>query len=88
MPGPPPAQGQELEAVSLSTAGPYFWPMPGWTQKRAATDEATCACCRVNVHGGAVALGHPLGASGAAILVRCVAVLCDRQSCSCVAHPP
>jgi acetyl-CoA C-acetyltransferase len=25
---------------------------------------------RVNVHGGAVALGHPIGASGAAVLVK------------------
>ena len=25
---------------------------------------------RVNVHGGAVALGHPIGCSGAAVLVK------------------
>lgn len=30
---------------------------------------------RVNLHGGSVALGHPIGASGAAILVRLVNVL-------------
>lgn len=30
---------------------------------------------RVNAHGGAVALGHPIGASGAAILVRLLGVL-------------
>ena len=30
---------------------------------------------RVNVHGGAVALGHPIGASGAAQLVRLLGVL-------------
>lgn len=33
------------------------------------------ACGRVNLHGGSVALGHPIGASGAAILVRLVNVL-------------
>lgn len=31
--------------------------------------------CRVNVHGGAVALGHPIGASGAALLIRLLSVL-------------
>ena len=30
---------------------------------------------RVNAHGGAVALGHPIGASGAALLVRLLGVL-------------
>lgn len=33
---------------------------------------------RINVHGGAVALGHPLGASGAAILVRLVHAMAQR----------
>ena len=33
---------------------------------------------RVNVHGGAVALGHPIGASGARILVTLLAALKDR----------
>ncbi|KAA6426142.1 MAG: putative acetyl- cytosolic 2-like [Trebouxia sp. A1-2] len=34
---------------------------------------------RVNVHGGATALGHPIGASGAAIIVRLLSVL-DRHN--------
>jgi acetyl-CoA C-acetyltransferase len=34
---------------------------------------------RVNVHGGAVALGHPIGASGARILVTLLAALEDRD---------
>jgi acetyl-CoA C-acetyltransferase len=33
---------------------------------------------RVNVHGGAVALGHPIGASGARILTTLVHALQDR----------
>lgn len=33
---------------------------------------------RVNVHGGAVALGHPIGASGARVLVTLLAALADR----------
>lgn len=41
-----------------------------------------CDCVhdrRVNVHGGAVALGHPIGASGAAIVVRLLNVM-DRHN--------
>lgn len=38
--------------------------------------SVTRQCCgRVNVHGGATALGHPIGASGAAIIVRLLNVL-------------
>jgi acetyl-CoA C-acetyltransferase len=32
----------------------------------------------VNVHGGAIALGHPIGASGARILVTLIHALRDR----------
>lgn len=34
---------------------------------------------RVNVHGGAVALGHPIGASGARILTTLIHALADRK---------
>lgn len=34
---------------------------------------------RVNVHGGAIALGHPIGASGARILTTLIYALKDRQ---------
>lgn len=37
--------------------------------------KACDAACRVNMHGGSVALGHPIGASGAAIVVRLLTVL-------------
>ncbi len=33
---------------------------------------------RVNVHGGAVALGHPIGASGAAVLVKLLSAMAQR----------
>jgi acetyl-CoA C-acetyltransferase len=33
---------------------------------------------RVNVHGGAVALGHPIGASGARVLTTLLYALRDR----------
>jgi acetyl-CoA C-acetyltransferase len=35
---------------------------------------------RVNVHGGAVALGHPIGASGARVLVTLLSAMADRQA--------
>jgi len=34
----------------------------------------------LNVHGGAVALGHPIGASGTRILVTLLAALKQRQA--------
>ena len=34
----------------------------------------------VNVHGGAVALGHPIGASGARILVSLLGVLREKDA--------
>ena len=34
---------------------------------------------RVNVHGGAVALGHPIGASGARVLTTLLYALADRD---------
>jgi acetyl-CoA C-acetyltransferase len=33
----------------------------------------------VNVHGGAVALGHPIGASGARVLTTLLYALADRN---------
>ncbi|MGA9584340.1 MAG: acetyl-CoA C-acetyltransferase [Terracidiphilus sp.] len=35
---------------------------------------------RVNVNGGAVALGHPIGASGAAVLVKLIYAMADRRA--------
>jgi len=40
---------------------------------------------RVNVHGGAVALGHPIGASGARILTTLVHALRDRDAATGIA---
>lgn len=52
-----------------------------------AFSVVTMACARqskldlekVNVHGGAVALGHPIGASGARILVTLLGAMKDRE---------
>jgi acetyl-CoA C-acetyltransferase len=35
---------------------------------------------RVNVHGGAVALGHPIGASGARVLTTLLHAMRDRDA--------
>jgi acetyl-CoA C-acetyltransferase len=44
----------------------------------AAMRELTLDPARVNVRGGAVALGHPIGASGARILVTLLYAMADR----------
>ena len=44
----------------------------------AAMKDATIPHEKLNVHGGAVALGHPIGASGARILVTLIHALQDR----------
>jgi acetyl-CoA C-acetyltransferase len=44
----------------------------------AAMRDADIAHDKLNVHGGAVALGHPIGASGARILVTLIHALQDR----------
>lgn len=44
----------------------------------AVTREAGIDLDRVNVHGGAVALGHPVGASGARILVTLLNAMAER----------
>ncbi len=46
----------------------------------AAIDELDLDSAKVNVHGGAVALGHPIGASGARILVTLLAALEQRNA--------
>ena len=35
---------------------------------------------RVNVHGGAIALGHPIGASGARVLVTLLHAMAERDA--------
>ena len=40
---------------------------------------------RINVHGGAVALGHPIGCSGARVLTTLLHAMADRKARKCVA---
>jgi acetyl-CoA C-acetyltransferase len=48
-------------------------------QAIAVTRECGFDPARVNVHGGAVALGHPIGASGARVLVTLLGAMKDRD---------
>jgi len=45
----------------------------------AAMSELSLPAEKVNVHGGAIALGHPIGASGARILVTLMNALKQKR---------
>ena len=49
-------------------------------QALAVIRELNLDMARVNVNGGAVALGHPIGASGAAVLVKLIYAMADRRA--------
>ena len=49
--------------------------VPVFTYLRKIVSLTGMLICRVNVHGGAVAIGHPIGASGAALIIRLLSVL-------------
>jgi acetyl-CoA C-acetyltransferase len=62
--------GLDASALDLYEINEAFASVAIASQRALGVDEA-----RVNVHGGAVALGHPLGASGARIIVTLVHAL-------------
>lgn len=75
--GPVPASQRALEAAGLAVADIDAWELNEafaaqslGVIRRLGLDEAV-----VNVHGGAIALGHPLGCSGARILTTLLSVL-------------
>jgi acetyl-CoA C-acetyltransferase len=47
-------------------------------QALAVVRELSLDLAKVNVNGGAVALGHPIGASGAAVLVKLIYAMIHR----------
>ena len=49
-------------------------------QTLAVLSELRVDATKVNVHGGAIALGHPIGASGARILVTLIHCLIEQQA--------
>ncbi|MCB4860058.1 acetyl-CoA C-acetyltransferase [Sphingobium sp. PNB] len=67
--------GMKLSDIDLYEVNEAFAPVPlAWTQVLDA-DPA-----RLNVHGGAIALGHPLGGSGAKLMATLVSALHDRRA--------
>lgn len=67
--------GWPLESVDLFELNEAFSVQALAVIRDLGLDQA-----RVNVNGGAVALGHPIGASGAAILVKLIYAMADRRA--------
>jgi acetyl-CoA C-acetyltransferase len=65
--------GTTIDAYDLIEANEAFA-----AQALADGDGLGWDAARVNVHGGAIALGHPIGASGARVLVTLLHALADR----------
>ncbi|MBN9743500.1 steroid 3-ketoacyl-CoA thiolase [Amycolatopsis sp. A1MSW2902] len=65
--------GLGVDDIDLFEVNEAFAPVPLAWQRELKVDHE-----RLNVHGGAIALGHPLGASGARILTTLVGALVQR----------
>jgi acetyl-CoA C-acetyltransferase len=65
-----PKVGWDLSSVDLFELNEAFA-----VQALAVTRDLGLDSSRVNVHGGAVAMGHPIGASGAAVLVKLLSAM-------------
>ncbi len=62
--------GMRIADIGLYEVNEAFAPVPlAWLQATGADPS------RLNVHGGAIALGHPLGASGAKLMATMLAAL-------------
>ncbi len=62
--------GRKIEDIDLYEVNEAFAPVPlAWLREITADPE------KLNVHGGAIALGHPLGASGAKLMTTLVHAL-------------
>ena len=68
-----PRAGWTLDSVDLFELNEAFSVQALAVIRELGLDEA-----KVNIYGGAVALGHPIGASGAAVLVKLVYAMIDR----------
>ena len=65
--------GLKIDDIDLYEVNEAFAPVPlAWLQKLGADAD------RLNVHGGAIALGHPLGASGTKLMATLVHALQQR----------
>jgi acetyl-CoA acetyltransferase len=75
--GPVPAVRKALARAGLRAGDVDLWELNEAfaAQALACIRELDLDPARVNVHGGAIALGHPLGSSGARILATLVHAL-------------
>jgi acetyl-CoA C-acetyltransferase len=65
--------GMKIEDIDLYEVNEAFAPVPlAWAKHTGADPE------KLNVHGGAIALGHPLGASGTKLMATLLNALKDR----------
>jgi acetyl-CoA C-acetyltransferase len=65
--------GMAIDEIDLFEVNEAFAPVPLAWLKHTGADPA-----RLNVHGGAIALGHPLGGTGAKLMTTLVHALRDR----------
>ena len=75
--GPVPAVRKALERAGLTTADIDLFELNEAfaSQSLAVARELTLDASKVNVRGGAIALGHPIGASGARVLTTLIYAL-------------
>ena len=81
--GPVPASRKVLDRVGLSLADIDLFELNEAfaAQTLACLDDLGLDHERVNVHGGSLAIGHPLGASGARIATTLIYAMRERQAC-------
>jgi acetyl-CoA C-acetyltransferase len=79
--GPVPAVRKALEKAGLSTPDIDLWELNEAfaAQSLAVLRELDLDPARVNVNGGAIALGHPIGASGSRVLVTLLYAMAARK---------
>ena len=70
-------------AAALAVASQVAIPIPGTAvpmtlQPLAVCDQIGARPEKTNVHGGAIALGHPIGASGARVLTTLLYAMAER----------
>src|SRR5204862_5585248 len=80
--GPWPASEKALERAKLRKEEIDLWELNEAfaAQSLGVLRELRIPKNRVNVHGGAIALGHPIGASGARVLVTLLHAMQDRDA--------
>jgi acetyl-CoA C-acetyltransferase len=80
--GPWPASEKALAKAKLRKEEIDLWELNEAfaAQSLGVLHELGLAANRVNVNGGAIALGHPIGASGARVLVTLVHAMIDRDA--------